>query len=76
MRDLLSQRRDELTAELESGRKMLADLDARRAELQSTLLRISGALQVVTELLERSEPEEAEEAEEQDAGLASVSRAG
>jgi hypothetical protein len=52
MRDALEQRRTELAAELESGQRMLADLDARRVELQQTLLRISGALQVVTELLD------------------------
>jgi hypothetical protein len=30
---------------------MLADLEARRSELQQTLLRISGAIQVLEELL-------------------------
>lgn len=55
MRDVLQKRHAELTAELESGQKMLADLDARRVDLQQTLLRISGALQVVTELLDESD---------------------
>jgi hypothetical protein len=31
---------------------MLADLDAQRADLQQTLLRISGAIQVLKELLD------------------------
>jgi len=51
MRDQVTRRREELAAELESGREMLAQLDARRAELETTLLRISGALQVLDELL-------------------------
>ncbi len=55
MRDALEQRRTELAAELESGQRMLADLDARRSEVQQTLLRISGALQVLGELLDGSE---------------------
>lgn len=40
----------ELRAELEKGREELARLDARRAELRDTLLRISGAVQVLEEL--------------------------
>lgn len=37
--------------EFESGQKMLADLDNQRANLQQTVLRISGAIQVLEELL-------------------------
>jgi prefoldin subunit 5 len=51
MRDEIEKRRQELADELEQGQKMLADVEARRAELQQTLLRISGALQVLDELL-------------------------
>ncbi|MGI5132197.1 hypothetical protein ACQEVB_35710 [Pseudonocardia sp. CA-107938] len=51
MRDQLELRLKELTTELESGRQMLAELDAKRADLQQTLLRIDGAVQVLTELL-------------------------
>ncbi len=47
----LNNRLTELKAEAESGQKMLANLDAQRAELQQTLLRISGAIQVLGELL-------------------------
>jgi prefoldin subunit 5 len=39
-----------LQAEYEAGQKLLADLDARRASLTSTLLRIEGAIQVLKEL--------------------------
>ena len=51
MRDQLELRLKELTAEFEAGQQMLADLDAKRADLQQTLLRIDGAVQVLRELL-------------------------
>lgn len=40
-----------LKQEYESGRKMLADLQARQRELEATLLRIDGAIQVLEELM-------------------------
>jgi predicted nuclease with TOPRIM domain len=52
MRIELEERLEELKSEFESGQKMLADLDTRRSELQTTMLRISGAIQVLEELLE------------------------
>ena len=51
MRDQLELRLKELTAEFDAGQQMLADLDAKRADLQQTLLRIDGAVQVLGELL-------------------------
>ncbi len=51
MKDQLTSRLAELKAEYESGQKMLADLERRQLELQQTLLRISGAIQVLEELL-------------------------
>jgi hypothetical protein len=51
MKEQLQERIDQLTEEYRSGEKMLADLDQRRAELQATMLRISGALQVLQELI-------------------------
>ncbi|MFZ6028597.1 MAG: hypothetical protein ACOYYS_12845 [Chloroflexota bacterium] len=51
MRGRLENRINELKAEFEAGQKMLADLEAKKAELQTTLLRISGAIQVLEELL-------------------------
>jgi len=51
MRERMGKRREELADELRRGQEMLASLDAQRAELQQTLLRISGALQVLEELL-------------------------
>jgi prefoldin subunit 5 len=51
VREQLELRLKELTAELETGQQMLAELDAKRADLQQTLLRIGGAIQVLRELL-------------------------
>jgi len=56
MRQQLQQRLDQLKSELENGNKMMADLETRRAQLQSTILRIEGAVQVLQEMLEQSEP--------------------
>jgi prefoldin subunit 5 len=40
----------ELEEEYRKGQQMLAELDERRAEVRDTLLRISGAIQVLREL--------------------------
>ena len=53
MREQLEQRLTALKAEFEAGQNMLADLEARQAELHKTLLRISGAIQVLEEELAR-----------------------
>jgi hypothetical protein len=57
MRAQLEQRLAELKKELENGQNMLADLDARRASLKETLLRISGAVQVLEEELAKDSRE-------------------
>jgi hypothetical protein len=51
MRDQVEERLAELEAEQAAGRKLLADMEAKQADLQQTLLRISGAIQVLQELL-------------------------
>ena len=51
MREQLEQRLQELRAEYENGKNVLADLDTRRENVQRTVLRISGAIQVLEELL-------------------------
>jgi hypothetical protein len=46
-----------LQEELAKGEKLLADLDTRRRETRDQMLRISGAIQVLEELLnERAQP--------------------
>lgn len=59
MREQLEQRLVELRAEYESGRKILKDIELKLAELENrkrnlneTLIRISGAVELLEELLE------------------------
>lgn len=47
----LQERLNRLREEQAAGQEMLADLERRQAELHQTLLRISGAIQVLEELL-------------------------
>ncbi|MEZ4731287.1 MAG: hypothetical protein R3E79_29565 [Caldilineaceae bacterium] len=51
MKERLQQRLTELRREFDAGQKMLADLEAKQTELRETLLRISGAIQVLEEEL-------------------------
>ncbi len=46
----MEQRLQELHRELEKGQQEMARLDLRRQELRDTMLRISGAIQVLEEL--------------------------
>ena len=47
----MEQKLRELEAEFERGQEQMALLDQKRAELRDTMLRISGAIQVLKELL-------------------------
>ena len=51
MKEQIEQRLKDLRSEFEAGQKMLTDLEAQQANLKTTLLRISGAIQVLEELL-------------------------
>lgn len=55
MKPQLEKRLAELKSEFESGQKMLADLNIKRNELEATLLRISGAIQVLEEMLSKQD---------------------
>jgi hypothetical protein len=50
MKQQITERLQTLQAERDAGQKMLAELDARRGSLTTTLLRIEGAIQVLTEI--------------------------
>ncbi|WP_369978645.1 hypothetical protein [Xanthomonas bundabergensis] len=57
-RDSVAQRLQELKDSRRAGDAQLQQLDARRSELQQTLMRIDGAIQVLEELLgDRQEPQ-------------------
>jgi hypothetical protein len=47
----IEQRLSELKTEYQTGQTMLAELEAKQADLRQMLLRISGAIQVLEELL-------------------------
>lgn len=51
MREQVETRIENLRAEYRAGQEMLVHLEQRRADLQVTLARISGAIQVLQELL-------------------------
>lgn len=52
----LRQRLDALRMEQEKGRKALEDVETEAANVRATLLRISGAIQVLQEMLEPAGP--------------------
>lgn len=56
MREQIEQRLRELKTDFESAQKMIADLEARQTNLEGTLLQISGAIQVLEELLQQEKP--------------------
>jgi uncharacterized coiled-coil protein SlyX len=55
MKEQLQQRLQELKAEYESGKKVLADLETKQTSVRETLLRIAGAIQVLEEELKKAE---------------------
>jgi predicted nuclease with TOPRIM domain len=55
METRLRQRLEELRAEYEKGKKTVEDLEGQAANVRATLLRISGAIQVLQEELDAGE---------------------
>ncbi len=55
MQEELERRLDELKKEFEAGQTRLRDLEMQQAHLRETLLRISGAIQVLEELLAKQQ---------------------
>lgn len=53
MKEQLEQRLTQLKAEFSNGRKILGDLQRQEVNLRETLFRISGAIQVIEEELEK-----------------------
>ena len=61
MKDALERRLAELRRELAAGQDQLDRLEQRKADLRDTLLRITGAIQVLEELLASGKTRDAEE---------------
>jgi len=57
MKELLEKRINELKSEFENGKKILEELEVKRNSLTQTMLRISGALQVLEDLMPKEETE-------------------
>jgi predicted nuclease with TOPRIM domain len=55
MREQIKNRVESLRAEYRTGQEMLAELEGREAGLRLTLTRISGAIQVLEELLQEND---------------------
>jgi ABC-type transporter Mla subunit MlaD len=58
MREQLQARLDELKRQFEAGQTELQQLQAHENYLRETMLRISGAMQVLEELLAEAQPTE------------------
>jgi predicted nuclease with TOPRIM domain len=58
MRAQLEERLTALKAEFKTGQDMLAEVEAKEANLRITLTRISGAIQVLEELLREDTSQE------------------
>ncbi|MBK8902417.1 MAG: hypothetical protein IPM53_14620 [Anaerolineaceae bacterium] len=56
MKKQLEERLKALKTEFEAGQKMLAELETKQVNLQQTMLRISGAIQVMEEILAEEQP--------------------
>lgn len=54
MKEQLQRRLQSLRSEYAEGQKVLAELEVKQASLRDTLLRISGAIQVLEEELSQS----------------------
>lgn len=71
MQDELRKRLDELKKEFEVGQNRLRELDAEQAHVRETLLRISGAIQVLQELSDSAKDEDQADGSIQKAGASS-----
>ena len=61
MKKQIKTRLEDLRSEFEAGQKTLAELEAKAENIRETLLRISGAIQVLEEELEKADQQLADE---------------
>jgi predicted nuclease with TOPRIM domain len=59
MRDEMQARLELLRTEFETGERRLEELERQRVQLTETMLRISGAMQVLEEMLGETQADEA-----------------
>lgn len=72
MEEQLRRRLEELKREFEAGQARLRELEAEQARVRDTLLRISGAIQVLEEaLIQETKPGEAGASDSRAAGQVS-----
>jgi predicted nuclease with TOPRIM domain len=71
MQEKLEKRLEELKKEFESGQARLRELETEQAYIRETMLRISGAIQVLEETLALKEPGEPAIVDEAAVGKAS-----
>jgi len=57
MKEKLEKRLEELQTEFELGQKMLAETEAKEANLRTSMLRISGAMQELQDVIKELEDE-------------------
>lgn len=62
MKEQLERRLEELRAEYEKGKATLEELDTKASNVRAMMLRLSGAIQVLQEELERADPDRAKAA--------------
>jgi hypothetical protein len=71
MREQMEARLNSLKTEFKAGQEILAELETRQANVRNTLVRISGAMQVLEELLrDEDDARRRSAASPQDHGLA------
>ena len=58
MQQQIQSRLEVLKSEFETGQAKLRDLEIQQSRLRETLLRISGAIQVLEEMLQPAKPDE------------------
>jgi len=55
MKEQIKARINELKTELDSGKKVMEELEVKRTNITYTLLRINGAIQILEELVHKEE---------------------
>ena len=71
MKEELQARLNDLKKEFDIGQKRLRELEAEQSNVRETMLRISGAIQVLQELIEEANKEEQAAGHPLEAGAAS-----